>query len=137
MYVRGQGVQKDHKLAVKWYRKSAEQGNSPAQSNLGLKYREGLGVPKDYELAFKWFRESAEQGDASAQRNLALMYKDNGHGVPKDYILAYMWFNLSATNGKQISKVNRNEIEDLMSPQQIISAQRLTRECVRKKYKEC
>ena len=102
-------------------------------------YKEGLYAykRKNYVTAFKEWKPLAEQGDASAQRNLGLMYKDNGHGVPKDYILAYMWFNLSATNGKQISKVNRNEIEDLMSPQQIISAQRLTRECVRKKYKEC
>ncbi|MEI6705119.1 MAG: hypothetical protein WCL71_16560, partial [Deltaproteobacteria bacterium] len=31
----GNGVSKDERLAVEWYRKSAEQDNSSAQANLG------------------------------------------------------------------------------------------------------
>ena len=35
MYDKGDGVLKDSAEAVKWYRKSAEQGNANAQNNLG------------------------------------------------------------------------------------------------------
>jgi len=37
-YGSGAGVAKDEKEAVKWYTKSAEQGNANAQFNLGVCY---------------------------------------------------------------------------------------------------
>jgi TPR repeat protein len=67
MYQNGRGVTKDESEAVKWYRKSAEQGNEPAQYNLGVMYANGLGVAKDESEAVKWYRKSAEQGDADAK----------------------------------------------------------------------
>ena len=87
MYDQGFGVPKDYKEAVKWYRKSAEQGLADAQCNLGYMYDQGFGVPKNYKEVFKWYTKAAEQGDADAQHNLGLMYY-NGEGVPKDYKLA-------------------------------------------------
>ncbi|MDP6367170.1 MAG: SEL1-like repeat protein, partial [Nitrospinota bacterium] len=41
MYERGQGVPVDYKLAIKWYRKSAEQGFAIAQNNLGSSFWRG------------------------------------------------------------------------------------------------
>ena len=38
MYQYGEGVLKDDKEAVKWFRKAAEQGNADAQHNMGLFY---------------------------------------------------------------------------------------------------
>jgi tetratricopeptide (TPR) repeat protein len=57
---------KDYSEALKWYRKSAEQGDEDAQNNLGYMYKEGLGVAKDYSEALKWYRKSAEQGNEDA-----------------------------------------------------------------------
>jgi len=53
-YREGRSVPQDYAEAVKWYRKSAEQGNAPAQACLGESYSSGQGVPKDYVEAYKW-----------------------------------------------------------------------------------
>ncbi len=42
MYANGQGVPKDEKQAVVWYRKAAEQGYADAQHNLGLMQEETM-----------------------------------------------------------------------------------------------
>ena len=83
MYDFGLGVPEDDKEAVKWYTKSAEQGDAEAQFNLGYMYYKGEGVPKDYKEAVKWFTKSAEQGDAQAQYNLGLMYNNSEKECPK------------------------------------------------------
>ena len=53
----------------------AEQGDAPAQSNLGLMYYHGKGVPQDYKTAVKWFTLAAEQGrDAQAGAGYYVQY---------------------------------------------------------------
>ena len=49
-----QGAPQDYKEALKWYMKSAEQGNAAGQNNLGLMYGHGKGVPQDHKEAVKW-----------------------------------------------------------------------------------
>lgn len=56
--------------AVKWYRLSAEQGNSDAQYMLGRCYNFGIGVERNSDEAIKWYRLSAEQGNEMAQNKL-------------------------------------------------------------------
>ena len=97
-YENGYGVLKDHKEAIKWYAKSAEQGFAKAQSNLGKSYFLGEGVPKDYKKALRWFTKAAEQGLAEAQYNLGGIY-GSGEGVPKDYNKALRWFTKAAEQG--------------------------------------
>jgi TPR repeat protein len=41
MYRDGRGVQQNYTTAVSWYRKAADQGNTIAQSNLGLSTNRG------------------------------------------------------------------------------------------------
>lgn len=66
IYTEGQGVAKNDKLAVQWFRKAAEQGEVYAQFNLGVMYAQGRGVAKNDELAVDWFRKAAEQGHQGA-----------------------------------------------------------------------
>jgi uncharacterized protein len=47
MYRNGEGVPKDDKEAVKWYRLAAEQGLVEAQYYIGVRYVQGTGVPKN------------------------------------------------------------------------------------------
>ncbi|WP_172920060.1 tetratricopeptide repeat protein, partial [Capnocytophaga canis] len=61
--------------AVKWYRKSAEQGNALGQYNLGVMYDYGYGVPKDEAEAVKWYQKSARQGNEDAQKRLKILGK--------------------------------------------------------------
>ncbi len=60
---------KNYKEAVKWWRKSAKQGSSSAQANLGHMYAQGLGVDKDMSMAKYWTKKGKEQGSAQAQTN--------------------------------------------------------------------
>jgi hypothetical protein len=90
-------------------------------------YRQGEGVPKDYSQAMAWYRKAAKHGSAGAQIGLGFMYH-LGQGVPKDYSQAYMWYNLGAAQG--IGGMFRDDLEKLMTPDQIAEGQRLAREWV-------
>ncbi len=87
-------VPQDYAEAVKWYRKSAEQGNATGQWNIGNTYYFGYGVKRDYAEAMKWYRLAAEQGDMGAQDSLGEMYK-TGKGVPKNDAEAAKWMHKS------------------------------------------
>ena len=69
-YDNGEGVAKNAYEAVKWYRKSAEQGNASAQYNLGLCYEFGSGVGKDTSEAVMWYRKAAAQNYERAKERL-------------------------------------------------------------------
>ena len=97
MYDAGSGVLKDDKEAVKWYRKSAEQGFADAQNNLGAMYLNGSGVLKDDKEAVKWYRKAAEQGLADAQYNLSVSY-GRGIGVTQDLSKAKYWIQKAYKN---------------------------------------
>ena len=100
-------------------------------------YDEGMSVSQDDKTAVKWYTLAAEQGDASAQNNLGAMY-GNGEGVLQDYVRAHMWWNIAASSaGDKNAIANRDKVAGMMTPSQIAEAQKLARECVRKKYKDC
>ena len=93
----------DDALAVKWYRKAAEQGDAGAQNNLGVVYELGQGVPQDHKTAVKWYRKAAEQGHAEAQYNLGVMYR-GGRGVARDWKQAAKWYRKAAEQGHAMAQ---------------------------------
>ena len=119
---------------MKWCTLAAEQDNAVAQYVLGNMYSKGRGVPKDYKTAAKWYRLAAEQGHATAQSNLGVMY-GMGTGVIQDWVYAHMWGNLAASNGNENGAKLGEIAAEQMTPSQLETAQKLARECVRKKYK--
>ena len=68
------GVEENKAEAVKWFRKSAEQGDPSGQFSLGQLYQRGIGVEQDIEEAIKWIRKAAEQEEVDAQFLLARLY---------------------------------------------------------------
>ena len=91
----------------------------------------------DFATALREWRPLAEQGDASAQNNLGFMYV-YGKGVLQDYVRAHMWYNIAASSGKsKNASKNRDIVAKRMNSSQVETAQKLARECVRKKYKGC
>ncbi len=63
MYEKGQGMDKNIKMAAKWYDASARQGYALAQLNLGRLYaRGGEGVPRNTYQAAYWLDLAAAQG---------------------------------------------------------------------------
>jgi TPR repeat protein len=97
-YHTGQGLSRDDKKAVAWYRKAAERGNAMAMCNLAAMCADGQGVPKDEKQAVEWFRKSAELGQPEAMLGLCVLYQ-HGRGVPKDEKQAVNWCQKSADLG--------------------------------------
>ena len=100
-YLRGNdslGIYMNKEKGIALIRRSAEQGDAAAQSNLGNAYYTGEGVPQDYVQAAYWYRKAAEQGVALAQNNLGVCY-DNGEGVSQDYTQAVYWLRKAAEQG--------------------------------------
>ena len=54
LYLRGQGVTQDFKVAAEWLTKAAEAGDPKAQAMLGGLYATGLGVPQDFTTSYFW-----------------------------------------------------------------------------------
>ena len=69
----GEGVPEDVTEATKWFRKSAEQGEAKAQSNLGVLYANGDGIPEDNVLAYMWWKLAAAQGHEVAKKNKGII----------------------------------------------------------------
>jgi hypothetical protein len=97
-FYHGQGVPQDYAEAVRWFRKAAEQGYSPAQTQLGICYLHGQGVKKDAAAGASWIRKAADQGFAYAQGILGYVYL-LGKGVSKNHDEAVKWFRKAADQG--------------------------------------
>ncbi|KAJ3098529.1 hypothetical protein HDU97_003948 [Phlyctochytrium planicorne] len=96
----GQGVEKNTEEAIRWYIKSADQGNSWGQFKeiqlrsfgqakgiivgadsvfrLGYCYEKGLGVKESVEIATKWYKLSAAGSHLGAQRRLDWLIHGSG-----------------------------------------------------------
>ncbi len=98
----GRKWSEEQKRRREWYRKSAEQGDAYAQSELGCLYTIGGGkgdpAPHDNTQAAFWWRKAAEQGYAPAQYNLGLLHY-KGQGVPQDHAQAALWWRKAAEQG--------------------------------------
>jgi len=126
-YLKGEGVDRDAQLAMKWIGKAAEQGYSEAQYRLGAMHHSGRGALQSFPLAFKWFERAAQQNHAGAQYSLGVMYR-SGQGVGVDKSTAYVWFNLAASQGHERAGEARDSLLPALSPEQVLAAQRLAQE---------
>jgi len=55
--------------------------------------------------------------------------------IIQDYVRSQMWWSTAATSGSKGSSKNRDKVAGKMTPADLSTAQKLARECVRKKYK--
>ena len=136
MYEAGQGVVQDYAEAVRWFKLAATQGDAQAQTKLAYMYNKGRGVVQDYVEAVRWYKLAAVQGLAQAQINLGVVHT-YGQGVVQDYVRAHMWYNLAAVKGDLDSVKYRDIVAKLMTPQQVVEAQKLARECQARNFKNC
>ncbi len=103
-YKKGTGVSKDMQQAVRWFKKSAEQG-----FNEGIFFFH-MGENSDnatifYFQAVLWFKKSAELGNSDAMFYLGSCYYC-GKGVTKDYTQAVYWVKKSAELGNSDAMLN-------------------------------
>jgi TPR repeat protein len=121
MYMLGQGPPKDSDQAIKWYRAAADQGNADAQFFLGAMY---LLPQRDIAEGLKWLRLSADQGMQDAQFLLGMSYL-KGQNFTHDLVQADMWLLLAAAHGGEFYRLQRDEAEKQMTPDQIAQAKAL------------
>jgi len=65
----GQELSQDYNQAEMWFRKSAEQGYAPAETELAIRL-----MNKNDEEAYQWFQKAADQGEPIAKQALALRH---------------------------------------------------------------
>jgi uncharacterized protein len=86
-YLNGVGVEIDQEAALRWYRKSARQGDARAMFSLGqIAYLDG-----DYTEALLWFTRAAYKGHYRSEFWLGKLYW-RGRGVGQDRRTAYKHF---------------------------------------------
>lgn len=93
LYHHGEGVEKDYKEALKWYKEAIDLGGINAAYNIGLIYNNGaFGVEKDYKLAREWYMKASEDKHSNAMYYLGLLYHQGNDDVGKDYAEALKWY---------------------------------------------
>lgn len=84
LYLKGDGVGRDYRVAAQLFRRAAEKGNlARAQYALGLLYQRGLGVPKNDVEAVLWWQKAADQSFMPAITWVGLSLLE-GRGIQKD-----------------------------------------------------
>ncbi|PAA57002.1 hypothetical protein BOX15_Mlig011296g1, partial [Macrostomum lignano] len=97
-YRDGMAVDKDDKLAFKWFLKSARHGYASAMSNLGLAFYNGTGCERSPTSARWWLQKAADLGQSEAQLKLAGMLIE-GEGGPADSEKAVELLKAAANQG--------------------------------------
>ena len=88
--------------AIRYFRMSAEQGNSDGQFGYGSMIAAGDGIKADPIEARKWILAAANQGHPEAVNAMALAYMNGGLGLrdaPRDDATALGWIVKAAESG--------------------------------------
>ena len=75
MYLQGNGVIKNERLAFNYFHKAARQNHVEAKFQMGLCFAQGRGVRKQSQLARYWFKLAAKSGHPKAMAYLASIEK--------------------------------------------------------------
>lgn len=102
MYLRGEGVEQNFRLAEFWFRRGNEQADQQSRHGLGLMYLNGYGVERNLDLALKYFNAAAETVYPPSHVQLAALYLDQGQSDEDIYAanhhldLAAKYYNMEA-----------------------------------------
>ena len=124
-YEKGLGVERSAAKAKELYQLSADQGNASAMHNLAVLFASGAAGPADNDSAAKWFVKAAELGVSDSQYNLGILAA-KGLGVPQSLEESYKWFALTAKSGDKDAASKRDEIANVMRPEQLKKARATT-----------
>lgn len=104
-YFKGEGTEKQPRLAVEWLTRAAEAGDARGMNALGVAYQDGTGVNQNLRLAKHWFEQAAQREYVMAMLNLGgyyRQYEDPEHGYPQ----ALLWYRKAAEGGSLDAMVN-------------------------------
>ena len=137
-YEKGEGTNVNKDKAIYWYSQAAFNQDDIAQFRLASLLQKVSGKARESHF---WFAKSAELGNPEAHLALATNFI-LGRGVGKNLTLAHVSCNLATFLSRDIDSISRSiqlrtELETKMSTDQIKEAERLSRKCIEKKFKEC
>lgn len=113
-YYTGKNVKQDYETALKWWAKSADQGNEYAIGNMAMCYQLGKGIKRDSVMAISLYKKAVQKGNpdivpqheklAENKENLfsnTLMYEfyTNGIGVKRNPVKAADYQEVLAESG--------------------------------------
>ena len=124
--------QGDYATAIFYWSSLAENGDPEAQFNIGSLYMRGEGFNQDEGKATRWFKLAAEQGNVFAQNELGYI-----HYIGKGILRAYMWWDIAAQRGNKEAEINKNFIAAKMNGPDVLRAKKMTKRCLKNKYKNC
>ncbi len=94
MYENGLGADRDYDMALEYFEKGAEFGDSYSMFEIGNMYFLGYATgKKDYDTAFEWYTKSAKLGNEFAMYDMGLIFEEKG-----DYKNAYKSYLMAAAN---------------------------------------
>ena len=97
-YRNGEGVAKNYKEAIKWYKEVVDEKPLAAFWIGSIYTNGGYGITKDYGEAFKWYMKCADMGDAGCQFTVGY-HHEYGLVVSKNLEKAVSWYRKSAEQG--------------------------------------
>lgn len=102
LYMKGQGVEQDYKLAKQWFKRAAFYGSADAAYNLGAMYMgQKFGFPSKKDALY-WWNEAAEHGHTDSQYNLGVLLAF-GHATKANPKSALSWWYKAAVKGHKQS----------------------------------
>jgi len=66
MYENGEGTAQNYSMALRWYRRAANQDHAEAHFNVGRMFENSIGVPRDFKAAFEAYTAAADLGHETA-----------------------------------------------------------------------
>ena len=91
----GCGNRLDYELALRYFQKAANLGDSYGMFMVGLHYYEGLGTRRNFKRAVDYFKRSLEMGDTRALYHLGICCS-RGEGVRQDAAAAEEYWQRGA-----------------------------------------
>lgn len=99
IYLLGQGVSKDEKKAISYFRKGTSHQDTKCMQALAMCYKNGDGVEIDGKLTVYWLNQGIKHNDYNCMYHLGLCYED-GFGVENNIDEAKKWMEMSAKKNK-------------------------------------
>lgn len=98
-------ARKNDPEALKWYQRSAAQGDAEGLHRLGVMYASGRAINRNDQEAIRLYRLAVEKNNARALNSLGWMYA-SGHGVTQDDIKAVKLYRQAAARGTRGAQTN-------------------------------
>lgn len=118
-------IQKNPEQALYWFKKAAEQNDTPSQMYCAAAYLFGVGVKQNPDIAKRYYISAAKNGDSIAQCTLAQSFLETHQSANKK--LGLIWLNKALAQNNPEAQVMMGELyaKGTLVPQDFTKAREL------------